>query len=134
MGEYFIKLTIPANTPSDKPVETTIQVEGEVLTEIAYLIPPGWAALAHFAFYYGIKQFYPEPEGLWITGDNMYREVMVKWTLPESPCKLTIKGWNEDDTFEHTVYIWLLTEVEVEAKPWRTLIDFIKAFKRLVGM
>jgi len=59
---------------------------------------------------------------------------MIKWPLPESPCKLTIKGYNEDDMYEHSVYVWLLTEVEVEARPWRTLIDFIKAFKRLVGM
>jgi len=135
MGEYFIKLTIPANTPSDKPAETTIQVEGEILKEIAYLIPPGWYALAHFALFYGIKQVYPELEGQWMTGNDQFRVVHLNWKLPEYPCKLTVKGYNEDDTYEHKLYISLLTVERVEeARPWQLLADFVKSFKRLVGI
>jgi len=134
MGDYFTKLTIPANTPAEKPAEKTIEVEGDVLAEIAYLIPPGWTALAHFAVYYGIRQIYPEEAGTWITGDNLYRPVPIRWILPESPCKLTVKGYNQDDTYDHTVYVWLLTKPEEEVWPLRILVDFVKILKRLIGI
>jgi len=134
MGDYFTKLTIPANTPEDQPAVTTVEVEGEVLDELAYLIPPGWSALAYFSLFYGIKQIYPYEAGTWVTGDNLYRQVPIKWRLPESPCKLTLKGYNEDDTYPHTVYMWLLTTTIEEARPWQVLIDFVAIFKRLLGL
>jgi len=63
MGEYFTWLTIPAATSPENPATKTIEVEGEVLSEIAYLIPAGWCALAHFSIFYGIKQIYPVEAG-----------------------------------------------------------------------
>jgi len=134
MVEYFAKLTIPANTPADNPAIVEVEVEGDVLAELAYLIPPGWTALAHFAVFYGIKQIYPVEAGTWVTGDNLYRPVALRWHLPESPAKLTIKGYNQDDTYPHTVYLWLLTKPEEEALPWRILADFVKILKRLMGI
>jgi len=132
--EYFTKLTIPKNTPSDNPATKTIEIEGEVLAEIAFLIPPGWTALAHFAVFYGIKQIYPAELGTWVTGDNLYRHVPLRWRLPEPNTTLTIKGYNQDDTYPHTVYLWLLTKPEEEALPWRILADFVEILKRLMGI
>jgi len=134
MGDYFVSLTIPANTPEASPATKDVEIEGEILSEIAYLVPPGWCALAHFAVFYGIKQIYPEEEGTWVTGDDLYRPVPVKWRLPESPCKVTIKGWNEDDTYPHTLYLWLLTAPEEEARPWKIIADFVVILKRLMGL
>jgi len=134
MGDYFAKLKIPANTPVDKPVTADVEVEGEVLAEIAYFIPSGWAALAHFAVFYGIKQIYPAEAGTWVTGANLYRPVPLRWTLPESPCKLTIKGYNQDTIYPHTIYLWLLTKPKEEVWPLRILIDFVEILKRLMGI
>jgi len=134
MPDYFTKLKIPANTPVDKPVTADVKVEGEVLAELAYLIPPGWWALAHFAVFYGIKQNYPAEAGTWATGDNLYRPVPLRWHLPEPKTTLTIKGYNQDETYPHTVYLWLLTKPEEEALPWRILADFVKILKQLMGI
>jgi len=134
MGDYFTKLKIPAKTPVDAPTEKDVELEGEVLDRLAYLIPPGWAALAHFSVFYGIKQIYPAEKDTWVTGDNLFRDVPIRWRLPESPCILTVKGYNEDDTYDHTVYLWLLTKPEEEVWPLRILIDFVKILKRLMGI
>jgi len=134
MGDYFVKLKIPANTPVDKPVTAEVTLKGEVLAELAYLIPPGWSALAHFAVFYGIKQIYPAELGTWVTGDDLYRLVALRWHLPESPAKLTIKGYNQDDTYPHTVYLWLHTKPLEEAKPWQIIADFVKILKKLMGL
>jgi len=115
-------------------VEKTVTIEGDVLAEIAYLIPDGWSALARFAVFYGIRMIYPEPKSDWVTGNDLYRPVPIRWKLPESPCKLTVKGYNEDEVFPHTIYLWLLTQPEEEARPWRVLIDYVKKMKRLLGL
>ena len=134
MGEYFTSLSIPANTPATAPAEKEIIIEGEILSEIAYLIPPGWSALARFALFYGIKQIYPEPEADWVTGDDVYKSVPIAWSMPESKLSLIIKGYNTDDTYPHSVYVWLLTKSEVEAKPWKIIADFVSILKRLMGL
>jgi len=133
MGDYFTSLTIPAGTPEDKPAEKEITIEGEVLAEIAYLIPGGWHGIPSFAVYYGIRQIYPEPESAWVTGNDLYRQIRLNWSLPESPCKLTLKGVSPKARYEHTVYIWLETRPVEEAKPWKVLADFIAILKRLLG-
>jgi len=134
MGDYFAKLTIPANTPVDKPVTADVEVEGEVLAELAYLIPPGWSALAHFAIFYGIKQIYPAEAGTWVTGDDLYRMVPIRWVLPETPCKLTVKGYSEGAAYDHTLYLWLLTKPKEEVWPLKILVDFVAILKRLMGI
>ena len=134
MGDYFISLEIPAPKPEDQPAEVKVEVEGEVLSELAYLIPRGWCGVAHWTLFYGIKQIYPEQAGTWITGDGLYRPVPLKWKLPESPCTLTVKGYNQSLENPHTVYLWILTAAEEEAKPWKVLADFVAILKRLIGL
>jgi len=134
MGDYFVTLTIPAGTPEDKPAEKEITVEGEILAEIAYLIPGGWHGVPTWALYYGIRQIYPEPGSAWITGNDVYRQMRLNWPLPESPCKLTLKGVSPNARFDHDVYVWLELKPVEEARPWKAVADFVKSFKRLLGM
>jgi len=138
VGDYFVKLEIPANTKEDAPKEVNVEVEGFRLEEVAYLIPPGWCALAHFAVFYGIRQIYPEEAGTWVTGDGLYRAVPIRWRLPEPKTVLTLKGWNQDDTYKHTVYLWLTTQPEELVPPIRLLTQVLRMartfFRRIVGV
>lgn len=134
MGDYFTSLEIPKDTPADKPETKDITVEGEILSEVAYLIPPGWQAIPRWALFYGIKQIYPDPEAEWVTGAGLYRSVPLRWPMPESKVKLTVKGYNVDDTYPHTLHVWLLTAPEEEARPWKVIADFVAILKRLMGL
>jgi len=134
MGDYFTWLSIPANTSEDAPAQTKIKIEGEVLAEIAYLLPEGWHCEPSFAVFYGIRQIYPEAGSDWVTGDRLYRKVPLNWTLPESPCILTVKGVSPGTSYPHIVYLWLLTKPVAEARPWKGISDFVASFKRLLGM
>jgi len=138
MGDYFVALTIPPSTPEDASVQVQVQIQGHRLEEIAYLIPAGWCALAHFAVFYGIYQIYPTQPRTWVTGDNLYRVVPLRWPLPESPCTLTIRGWNEDTKYQHTVYIWLLSRPAEEILPVQLItqvLNMIRGFlRRIVGV
>jgi len=132
--EYFTSLRIPADTPKDQPETKTVEVEGEFISELAYLIPPGWVGLARFAIFYGIEQIYPDPTLEWVTGNDLYRPVPLRWKLPEPKVTLTIKGYNEDTRYSHTVYLWIRTAPIEVVKPLRILADLVQILKKLMGL
>jgi len=135
MGTYAVDLTIPANTPEASPVEKKLEIEGAILDKIHILIPAGHHALARMAVFYGIDQFFPYEAGTWLRGDGESFSVRMNWPLPELRTTITLKGWNEDDTYDHTFYLRLEVAKRVEeARPWQALIDFIAIIKRLIGI
>jgi len=119
MQDFFVVLEIPANTSPDNPVSADVLIEGYELRRIAYLIPPGWHGLAGFALYYGVEQIYPDRRGEWISGDNVYKEVELRWKMPERKTILSILGYNTDSTYPHKVFIWLSTiDFEEDKVSW----------------
>ena len=101
MAIYSYKITTAAS--SEK--ETEIELEGDFISYVNIRFPPGPSGLLKLAIFYGIKQIFPYDEGTWFQGDDEVIEWQEYWKLPESPCKLKIKTVNEDDTYEHTVYV-----------------------------
>jgi len=135
MNVYVLDFKIPANTPEDNPTTKTLEIEGVILERLRMLIPPGHVALARMAIFYGIKQIFPKEKGTWLRGDSESVNFIVSWRLPESKVQLTFKGWNEDDTYDHTFYLRLEVAEEIaEARPWRVIADFVAILKRLMGV
>ncbi|MBW2673895.1 MAG: hypothetical protein JRD89_10860 [Deltaproteobacteria bacterium] len=49
-----------------------------------------------------MKQVAPAEEGTWCSGDECEVELLTRYVLYEQPTTLTLKLWNEDDTYSHT--------------------------------
>jgi len=47
---------------------------------------------------------------------------------------LTIEGYNEDDTYEHSFYLRFATLPKQVAAPWLVISRFVNLFSRLVGL
>jgi len=109
MDEYFIVVDVPKNTPESSPITKYIDLEGDYVYEISYLIPPGHLGLTGFQIYYGDLQLLPKNKGEWVRGDNVYRSVRVRWSFRSRRFRLTIKAYNNDDTYDHGFYFWIVT-------------------------
>jgi len=132
---YSVELEVPANTPETSPVYKTVEVEGAVLDTIHFLIPDGHVGLARLAVLYGIKQIFPFQTGTWLRGNAESFSLRLKWRLPEPKTTLTLKGWNEDDTYKHTFYLRIEVAEELEeARPWRVIADFVAIIRKLIGV
>jgi len=134
MAIYTAKLTIPANTPRDSPVSASVSLEKAVLVRISIRIPAGHHALAGLRISYGDLQLWPEEAGTWISGDDEALEWNEYFELPHDPTHLTLEGYNEDDTYEHSFYVRMMTLPKAIAYPWLAVARFIKLFSRLVGL
>jgi len=135
MGVYIAQLSIPANTSETSPTEKTLEIEGAILNTIHCLIPDRHVGLARLAIFYGIEQIFPYESGTWLSGNDESFNINLKWPLPESKITLILKGWNEDDTYDHTFYLRLeVAEQPEEARPWKILSDFVQILKKLMGL
>jgi len=97
---YTQPVTIPANTPKDKPVEVVFMVKEEYVTGINVFFPNGCTALARVAAFYGEEQLAPKPAGSYFSGDGMLVKSPMRWRIQEYPCPITFKCWNIDETYE----------------------------------
>jgi len=134
MAIYIVKLTIPPNTPRDSPVSTTVKLAKAILTRISIRIPAGHHALAGLRILYGRLRLWPEEKDTWITGDDETLVWDEYFDLPHDPTRLTLEGYNEDDTYEHSFYVRLMTLPKAIAAPWLGVARFVQAFEKLVGM
>jgi len=134
MTLYVATLTIPASTAESSPVSTTVELWEEVLDQIIILIPPGHYALAGLKIFYGDEQILPKPAGSWLRGDNVVIPVKMRWRMPERPTRLRLEGYNEDVKYQHSFYLYFITMNEEEVYWWRSIRDFVKTLKRLVGL
>jgi len=131
---YVLEDTIPENTARASARETSIRVHGGILHSIYVTIPPGCSNLVHCQLRKGSYYILPRNEDKSITGEHvnvLYRE----WfEMQAAENTLTMKAWNNDTRFGHTVRMLvgvLPKEVaEIEEKYLRTLQLFMKLFRR----
>lgn len=102
---YCKKLTIPANTPKENSISTTFSIKEDVITRVEVYFPPGHACLTGVAFFYGNLQIFPYHEYDWIRGHDQVVSGYLYYELPKVPADITVKAFNEDVSYSHTVYI-----------------------------
>jgi len=110
MPAYSYRIT--TNPASEKT--TKVKIKGDYLTKVIIRFPPGPQALLHVKIFYGDMQIFPENQDTDFADDDIVIEWEEFWKLPETETTLTIWTKNEDDTYEHTVHIYLFTRYEKE--------------------
>lgn len=107
------KLTVPANTPEASPVSQDITLKKGFVSHVWIRFPQGSVGLLRVAIYDQSTQLFPGGTGQWFTGDNEIIEFDTEYDVPNigGTYKLTLKGWNEDDSYEHSVLvrIWVVS-------------------------
>jgi len=134
MALYIAEITVPAGTTEDNPVTQRVTIKKDIITKISVRIPPGHFAKTGIAFYYGIKQIAPKPEGTWIKGDAETVEFELFYEMPEVPGDITIKAYNTAEDYSHTFYVRIEALDKWVAMPWMLIKKFVDAFKVLIGL
>ena len=126
---YDYTFAIPANTAEANPERFDCKLTHGVIHKVEVGFPAGCAGLAHLKILQGLHQVWPtNPEGSFNT-DNFTISFNEYYELTEPPYILTLSGYNEDDTYPHTI------EVRFAILPARILLPeetFIQAFKKLL--
>ena len=87
------------------------------------MFPQGHVGLTHFAIRFNDRQIYPNLVGNFMSGSGVVLPFEPNEDLLEAPHKITLVGFNEDDTFDHTIYVWF--EIQEKLKGFN-LMKFLK--------
>lgn len=102
---YDFALTIPANTTEASPLEEVVKVTHGVLHRVEIAFPAGCAGLAHLVILHWGFQLYPTNPGGSFASDDYTIPIDDYFELFFAPYTLKLRGYNEDDTYSHTITV-----------------------------
>jgi len=109
---YEQTITIPANTAAGAPVTQDIALAKGFVRQVEIIIPPGCAGLVGVSIFDVAAQLYPGTAATWFTGDNADIVFDTDYVVPlvSAARKLTIHGYNDDDTYQHKpiIRMWVV--------------------------
>jgi len=127
---YEYPLTIDANTPATSPATLEAPLAPGTIVRVDVQFPRGCVGLAHVQIWRMEHQVWPGNLGGSIAAEGM----VVSWPededLDDEPFGLEIRGWNDDDTFPHTItcrFALLPLGVKAEARASAGLLRRIGA-------
>jgi hypothetical protein len=102
---YSAPLRIPAQTPITDPVRQFVQMEPGRVIRMTILFPWGHAGLTGLQIWKEGAQIAPLPDGAWLIGNDVVYDFPFNIFLDTDPPGLMLVGYNEDEYFDHTIYV-----------------------------
>lgn len=100
---YIYRLDIPASTTKANMERVDFRLPMGTLTKVEVAFPPGPHGLAHALIFHDEHQLFPAN----LEEEYRWNNVTITWegeySLPEPWNGLSLRGWNEDDTYQHEI-------------------------------
>ena len=98
-------ITLPLGGTEAAP-ETTIGYIGKgVIHRLVIFFPRGCFGLAHIQIFVGGVQVWPSIQGQTFAYDGYTLDVLEHFEIEAGPTEVRIVGWNEDETYNHTIQV-----------------------------
>jgi hypothetical protein len=101
---YDYALTIPANTPIATPATLHAALNLGTLTRLEIQFPAGCAGLVGVGIWRYEVLTFPSNPGAWFIADNHVIAFDEDFLIDREPYALSLRGYNLDDTYPHTIY------------------------------
>jgi len=116
--DHLFELTIPAQTTEDAPVERDIDIGSGVIIKCEVGFPEGLGALTRARVRQALTPRYPSNQGAWYHWDDHIYETPDHLIVKKGDSPFTLMGWNEDDTFPHTITFRFIILPKEVAEYW----------------
>jgi len=123
---YDLAVTVPQDTPATAPITEALPVYPGVVTGVSVLFPAGCAGLAHLQVWSAIHQVWPSNPGASFASDGETISWSEEYQVPGPPHELTIKAWNLDDTYPHTITIRIVVIPHKRLTP-SGVVDYLRS-------
>lgn len=102
---YEWAIDVPASTTSAAPVTQDMKLTEGVITRVEVQFPNGCAGLAHCKILHSESQKWPTPPSTSFASDGHAITLDENFELSDEPFSLKAVCWNDDDTYQHTIYV-----------------------------
>jgi len=129
--DYSYAVKTSANTAKKDAVETQLKLTAGIIKQVWLVHPEGCHGLAYAVIFLGGHQLYPHNPDEAYHGNNVPMVFEDNFEL-QSPAMLTLKTWNLDDTYDHTLYL-RITVLRPKADPFQNaMLDLLTIIKTLL--
>jgi len=105
---YSKSIEFASGQSESTPTITRFKVNRGILYRVWIQFPAGCAGLTKLRIYLGGHPICPISKTETIRGDNYTFEFPLFYPIIVEPQQIQVVGWNEDDTYSHTIQIILL--------------------------
>lgn len=133
---FGAEVNIPAGTTEANPISQELHIMQGLIYRVSVYFPDQCKSQAKVAIFDAAFQLWPSTPGVWFHGNDCwisYPDMYIKKTAPNT---LIIKGFNTDDTYEHspTVHVALVDEKKYQARfmPHLAWEDFEKKLSEIL--
>ena len=102
---YTVDFTLNSGGSSANPQVKYVKVTDGVIHKIQIVFPAGCSGLVHVAIYDGGHPIAPSTAGQYYRGDDEVVDFPEFYEIKGGTRYLQIIGWNEDDTYDHTIMV-----------------------------
>ncbi len=102
---YSASITTPANTAKGAAKKTVLKVTKGLLWVVEIEFPAGCAGLTHIQIFDGLYQVFPASPGDSLHSDGAVLSYDDIYFKTAAPFTFSIKTWNLDDTWDHTLQV-----------------------------
>lgn len=114
-------LTIPPDTPESDQVSVRLPVSSGITDYVFVCFPPGPRALARVSIWYHSTQLWPFTPGEYFEWDGYVFAFRDRIVIEQEPLELVVRGWNEDDSFEHKITFMVTIDPAPDVQELRQL-------------
>lgn len=103
-------ITLPAGGSSGSLTSAEVKYPPGIVRRVIVIVPDGCADLVRLHIRKNIHKLWPLNEDGYFRGNDARYEIEEELELTDPPHELVLEGWNEDDTYEHTLLVYLVIE------------------------
>jgi hypothetical protein len=131
---FECSIIIPKSTTAAAPTTVILGITRGIITKVMVRPRPGHNGLAHCVILYQEHQVWPSTENMDFHGDTFPIDWEENYEVDQPEFELKIKGWNDDDTYEHTfdIYVAMLGADVVNTES--AVVTGLKKFLKMVGV
>ena len=134
MPFYSLALTVPVNTPATAPATQDLHIYPGVITQLAIQFPKGCAGLVHATLMRVGSQVWPASPDSDLSTDGNIILAEEQYDITDEPLRLTLSAYNLDDTYPHTITLWVTTVDADQVQAQRQTASMLTKFLQLVGL
>ncbi len=134
MPFYSITVSVPPNTPATAPATATLEIFPGVVVQVWLQFPRFCAGLVHARILRAGSQIWPANEDSDVASDGFVVNWPEEYDMTDEPTALTLSAWNLDDTYPHSVTLWLATRDAASFKAAQQQSNLLAKFLQLVGL
>jgi len=102
---YISTITTEANRAKGSAKKTILEITKGLIWRIEVEFPAGCCGLVHLQIFDGLYQVFPATPGESLRGEAVTAGYDDLYLKNAAPFDLTIKTWNTDETYRHTIQV-----------------------------